>query len=79
MADLLRLRHATASTIAVIGTAVAFAMYHQIRFESGNVNWPLLLFLTASGLYFGMLYILRGFGIVVAVHAWYDVSALVLF
>jgi hypothetical protein len=37
-----------------------------------------MLFLTAAGLYFGMLYILRGFGITVGTHALYDVLVLVM-
>jgi uncharacterized membrane protein YeaQ/YmgE (transglycosylase-associated protein family) len=78
MADLFKLKHGTASAIAVIGAAVAFAVYHQFRFATGEINWPWLMFLTAAGLYFGMLYILRGFGIVVAAHALYDVLVLVL-
>lgn len=77
-ADLVGLRSSAASGAAVVCAAVAFAMYHQVRFESGAINWPWLLFLTAAGLYFGMLYILRGFGITVATHALYDILVLVL-
>jgi membrane protease YdiL (CAAX protease family) len=78
LADVFKLKHGTASAIAVIGAALAFAVYHQYHFASGEINWPWLLFLTAAGLYFGMLYILRGFGIVVATHALYDILVLVL-
>jgi hypothetical protein len=36
-----------------------------------------LVFLTGAGLYFGVLFLIRGFGIVVAVHALYDIVVLV--
>jgi hypothetical protein len=78
LADVVRLKHNVASTAAVIVAAVAFAMYHQVRLDTGAINWPWMLFLTAAGLYFGMLYILRGFGIAVGTHAVYDVLVLVL-
>ncbi len=82
LADLLRMRDGWASVIAVVGAAVGFALYHQFRFATGDdagaINWPWLIFLTLAGLYFGMLYILRGFGIVVATHAFYDILVLVL-
>lgn len=78
LADVARLKDSVASGAAVVVAAVAFAMYHQVRLDTGGINWPWMLFLTAAGLYFGMLYILRGFGITVGTHALYDVLVLVL-
>jgi hypothetical protein len=78
LADVVRLKDSIASGAAVVVAAVAFALYHQVRLEGGGMNWPWMLFLTAAGLYFGMLYILRGFGITVGTHALYDVLVLVL-
>lgn len=63
---------------AVVVAALAFALYHDLSTPTGGVNIPLAIFLMAAGLYFGLLYIWRGFGIVVAVHALYDIVALVL-
>ncbi|MBC7773349.1 MAG: CPBP family intramembrane metalloprotease [Pyrinomonadaceae bacterium] len=76
--DIARLKEGVAATIAVVGAAIAFALYHHTRLGTGDLDWPRLLFLTAAGLYFGMLYILRGFGVVVGTHAIYDVLVLVL-
>jgi len=76
--DIGKLRDGVASTIAVVGAAVAFALYHQIYLPSGEFDWPGTLSRTAAGLYLGMLYVLRGFGVVVGAHAVYDVLALVL-
>ena len=39
---------------------------------------PLATFYVLSGLYFAALFIVRGFGIVVAVHALYDIVALTM-
>lgn len=63
---------------AVVVSAVAFTCYHDLRTATGALNIPLAAFLLFAGLYFGLLYIWRGFGIVVGVHALYDVVALVL-
>jgi len=76
--DVARLKEGLAASIAVVGAAIAFALYHHTRLATGELDWPRMLFLTAAGLYFGMLYILRGFGIVVGTHAIYDVLVLVL-
>jgi hypothetical protein len=35
-----------------------------------------LLFYFAAGTWFGVLYVARGFGVVVAVHAFYDIAVL---
>ncbi len=62
---------------AVLITALAFALYH--RFDSynpmvwSNSDWSRFIFYTLSGVYFAGIYITRGFGIVVGVHALYDV------
>jgi hypothetical protein len=78
LSDIVRLKSGVASAAGVIVAAVGFAMYHQVRLDTGAINWPWMLFLTAAGLYFGMLYIMRGFGIAVGTHALYDVLVLVL-
>lgn len=52
--------------IAVVVSAAAFAAYHPLE----NAVQGMFLFL--AGLYFGGVYVLRGFGIVVGVHALYD-------
>ncbi|MGE3109349.1 MAG: CPBP family glutamic-type intramembrane protease [Phycisphaerales bacterium] len=76
--DIGKLKEGVAATIAVVGAAIAFALYHHTRLATGDMDWPKTLFIVAAGLYFGMLYILRGFGIVVGTHAIYDVLVLVM-
>jgi len=74
--DVLQGKETVAKVIAVLGTAVAFAAYHPIPPLNGGVNWPLLAFFTVAGVYFGVIYVNRGLGIVVATHAIYDLIAL---
>ena len=58
--------------IAVVISAVAFAAYHPPAGVAAAVFYLL------AGLYFGAIYAIRGFGIVVGVHAIYDVVVVVL-
>ncbi len=80
LVDLLRLSNWVGGTIAVVVSAMAFALYHQ-QAGAGAVGgsgfgWVLPYFV--AGLYFGGLYLARGFGLVVAVHFLYDVVALLV-
>lgn len=78
LVDLMRLRHATGGLIAACVSAAAFALYHDIGLPGGGIDVRLALFYAAAGLYFAIIFVLRGFGIVVAAHAIYDVVVLVL-
>jgi membrane protease YdiL (CAAX protease family) len=73
--DLLRLSSRAGGVIAVGVSAVAFAAYHQVSAGGGvGLGWAVPYL--AAGIYFGVLYLARGFGLVVAVHFLYDVVAL---
>lgn len=61
---------------AVLAAAMAFAVYHDLGMPGGGIDWARMMFFVLAGLYFGMVYALRGFGIVVAVHALYDIAVL---
>jgi membrane protease YdiL (CAAX protease family) len=76
------------SLIAAVGlSSLAFAAVHY-RFELSLFGWSIgpaygdsfgiysFLFRTAAGVFFGYLFVLRGFGIVVGAHALYDVLVL---
>lgn len=75
-ADIAKLRPSTSAVVSVVGTALAFAMYHVT--PGAGVDWVVFVFHFLAGLYLGWLYVWRGFGIVVATHAFYDVVVLVL-
>lgn len=69
--DLLALPTQYATVAAVAISSVAFALYH---FSADDpFQWGRFAFYTLAGIYFAAIYLLRGFGIVVAVHALYNV------
>ncbi len=72
LVDLIGLTARWAYPIAVFLCALAFALYHQ------NNDTSLLIYQTLAGIYFGTVYLMRGFGIVVGTHAIFDVLALVI-
>lgn len=75
LVDLLRMKDRPGTVVAVVLSAVAFALYHDAAFLSGfgGLDLQRMLFLTVAGAYLGGVFVLRGFGIVVAAHALYDI------
>jgi hypothetical protein len=67
LVDVGKASHQLGAIIAVVVSAAAFAWYHPLKSSSDT------LFYFLAGLYFGAIYVVRGFGIVVAVHAFYDI------
>ncbi|MHC4946681.1 MAG: lysostaphin resistance A-like protein [Planctomycetota bacterium] len=77
LVDVMHAGHALGASIAVVVSAAAFTAYHPLT-AVGVSPAGLILFYFAAGLYFGGVYVTRGFGIVVGVHALYDVFAVIL-
>lgn len=73
LVDFGRASHNLGAVIAVLVSAAAFAWYHPLN---GVAD---LAFYFLAGLYFGSIYVIRGFGIVVAAHIVYDILAFTLF
>ena len=76
--DLLRLRSGLGAAVALVVSSLAFAFYHDVWGPDGGLEAGRVVFFTLSGLYFGAVYLSRGFGIVVALHVLYDVMALLV-
>lgn len=76
LVDLLKLQSRIGSVIATIASGVLFALYHPLPPE-GRARIVQFSFYAIMGAYFAALFLIRGFGIVVAVHALYDMVALV--
>jgi len=70
LVDLLGVKETPGRVAAIAVSALLFALYHA--------NLAGTPFYLMAGLYFGAIYVWRGFGIVVATHALYDLVALVL-
>jgi membrane protease YdiL (CAAX protease family) len=71
--DLGKARDITGTVVAVLVSAAAFTWYHPLRDLDGSYASPRIAFYFLAGLYFGIVYVCRGFGVVVAAHAFYDV------
>ena len=69
LVDIAKLNDPVGLTLAVIGSAAAFAWYH----DPGSLSAAAMVFTAVAGVYLGVLYIVRGFGIVVIAHVAYDV------
>lgn len=76
LVDVAGMKSRPGAILSVVLSAVMFAVYHDVKMLDGAVDWPLVSFYALAGLYFGVVYITRGFGIVVAVHAFYDMAVL---
>jgi len=63
--------------IGVFVSAVLFALYHDLP-TAGSLSAIILFFFFTAGIYLGLLYVIRGFGIAAASHAAYDVVATIL-
>ena len=70
-----------ATVMAVLVSAGLFGAHHHIDFLSGLANqsdlfdWTKFIFRTMAGIYFAMLFAIRGFGITAGTHAFYDIIA----
>ncbi|MBX3380872.1 MAG: CPBP family intramembrane metalloprotease [Phycisphaeraceae bacterium] len=80
LCDVLRVPRRTSAVIACVVSALAFALYHDVSMSGlrSGTNIASTIFLTTAGLYFAGLFLVRGFGIVVATHALYDIVVLVV-
>jgi membrane protease YdiL (CAAX protease family) len=74
--DLIEAPQKAGMAIAVVLSALAFALYHKPELPQ---EYGKLLFYTISGIYLGSVYLMRGFGITVGTHAIYDILVLVVF
>jgi membrane protease YdiL (CAAX protease family) len=73
--DLLRIRKGWGYLLMVLISAVGFAAYHYLGEE---FRWQTFAFRTVAGIYFGIVFIFRGFGITAGVHASYDIFIILL-
>lgn len=73
LVDVWKASEGVGAAVAILASAALFTWYHPLMDAAGNPSWQKVAFFFIAGLYFGALYVLRGFGIVVAVHAFYDV------
>ena len=79
--DVLRLGHKVSIILSILISAAMFSAYHHIVYlggqfvQSSPFNWPEFGFRTIAGVYFAVLFAVRGFGITAGAHAFYDIIA----
>ena len=79
--DALRVDHMNSIVLSVLISAALFSAHHHIDFFSGQpnaidpFNWTKFAFRTIAGIYFAILFAIRGFGITAGTHAFYNIIA----
>lgn len=76
--DVLEVERRAAMAAAVLLGALAFTVYHPLRGADDAIEAQRVVFYLGGGLYFGILYLMRGFGIAAATHAMFDLAAAAL-
>jgi hypothetical protein len=76
--DVLRQTSHVGYVIGALVSALSFAFYHNVAMPTGGVHLGLLAFYCAAGLYFSVIFVNRGFGIVAMTHAMYDLVVLIV-
>ena len=82
--DVLRLNHMNSIVLSVLISAALFSAHHHIDFISGQpnatdpFNWTRFAFRTIAGIYFAVLFAIRGFGITAGTHAFYNIIAVTI-
>jgi hypothetical protein len=70
--DLLKTQRVITNLLVVATSAIAFSAYHYL---SPNEHFQLqtFIFRTIAGIYFGIVFLTRGFGITASSHCFYDI------
>jgi hypothetical protein len=82
--DILRSGHKISIILSVFISAALFGAYHHIIYlggqfvQSSPFNWAEFSFRTIAGIYFAIIFAIRGFGITAGAHAFYDIIAVVM-
>jgi hypothetical protein len=79
--DVIGLNRQNAIALSVLMSAALFSAHHHIVWIDGRLarsapfNWTEFGFRTIAGVYFAILFAIRGFGITAGTHAFYDIIA----
>jgi len=82
--DVLRLSHKNSIILSVLVSAALFSAHHHIVFVNGQLALSAAFsgtefgFRTIAGVYFAVLFAVRGFGITAGTHAFYDIIATII-
>ena len=82
--DVIGLSHKNSIILSVLVSAALFSAHHHIVFVNGQLepsvpfNWSEFGFRTIAGIYFAVLFAIRGFGVTAGTHAFYDILATII-
>ncbi len=77
--DVLSFKDRTGKIAAVVLSALAFAWLHDgVYIPGSGLNFRLAAFYTLAGVYFGILFLMRGLGLAVGAHLMYDLLVFVV-
>jgi hypothetical protein len=75
--DVLRIRKGWAILLMVCASSILFASYHYLGLEE-RFSYRTFMFRTAAGIYFGLVFFARGFGVTAGSHVAYDMLLVLL-
>ncbi len=78
LVDLMRWPKWAAVPTMVVASAVAFSLYHYKPSGTEPFQWESFVFRALAGVYFGIVFACRGFGLTAGAHAGYDVAIVLL-
>lgn len=76
--DILKLQGALALTIAIVGAAAIFALFHYLGVYGETFALKSFLIRFAAGVFLSVLYTIRGYGITAYTHTFYDLIVIIL-
>ncbi len=82
--DLLNLDRTLSVVLSILISAVLFSLHHHFFFLNGSLHsgeafsFMKFTFRLLAGIYFAVLFAVRGFGIAAGTHAYYDIIAAIL-
>jgi hypothetical protein len=76
--DVFRWPRMVALPLMVLTSAVAFSLYHYTPPATEPFQWESFLFRGLAGIYFGLIFVTRGFGLTAGAHAGYDIAIVLL-
>jgi hypothetical protein len=76
LSDLWRLPNRWVTPVIVLVAAIGFSGYHMLGL--GAFPWQAFVFITLRGVYYGIIFLERGFGVTVVCHTAYDLIFLAL-
>ncbi len=82
--DIIKLERRSSIILSVLISAALFSAHHHIVFINGKIapaapfSWTEFFFRTIAGVYFAILFAIRGFGITAGTHIFYDIIATII-